>query len=159
MPALLPYAAEIDATRLRAQRALFHQAHVEAVAAQLQRRGATGDAAADDRDIATQSRGHGGLDHGMGIGFTGGWPRRRPAAVMSCRVCAASNSAATRPHMRPWQRPMPTRVIAFIRFISPTLKSRMAALASPTRIDSQRHRIVSAESAETCCAGKGNARS
>src|SRR5205085_4005893 len=51
MPALLPHAAEIDTARLRSQRTFFHEANAQAVPAQVKRRRAAGDAAADDRDI------------------------------------------------------------------------------------------------------------
>ena len=113
--ALLAHAAKIDATRLRTQCAFFHQAHAEPVEAEVERGRAARDTAADDGDINAKTLGHGRLvsrfasslrygqlfNHGIGIGFTGGWPRRRPIEATSCRVSTARSSAAVRPHIRP----------------------------------------------------------
>src|ERR1700751_635280 len=88
MPPLLAHAAEIDAARLRSDRALLREADAQAVAAELQRRGAALDAAADDCHVDAKSFRHGELVHGMGIGFTGGWPRRRPTSAIGRPVCA-----------------------------------------------------------------------
>ena len=101
MPALLAHAAEIDAARLRSQRAFFQQTDAEAVAAEVECCGASGDAAADDRDIDAYALRHRGLDHGSGIGLTGGCARKRPTAATSCRDSVANSSAAAALHIRP----------------------------------------------------------
>ena len=53
-----------------------------------------------------------------GSGLTGGCTRRRPTASSGTPRACAVNSAPASAQKRPWQRPMPQRVIAFRRLTS-----------------------------------------
>ena len=123
--ALLAHAAEIDAARAGAAQALLEQRDRQPGLAQRDGRGAAGDAAADDRDVDAQALAHGALAT-IGIGLTGGWPRRRPTRSRSLPQARARSSAAASPQTRPWQRPMPIRVSALTRLISRAPWSRAA---------------------------------
>src|SRR4051812_40620685 len=126
---LLAHAAEVDAARSGAAKALLQQHDRESRLPQRGRGGAAGDAAADDRDVGAQTLGHGAPPR-IGIGFTGGWPRRRATLSMSAPQARVRSSAAAWPQTRPWQRPMPMRVSALRRVISPTPLVHAAALRS-----------------------------
>ena len=75
----------------------------------------------------------------------GACPRKRPTCEGDCCVQCASNSAAAHPHIRPWQRPMPTREKAFKRFNSSAPDALAALRMSPAVISSQRQITTASE--------------
>src|SRR5262249_30905197 len=94
---LLAHAAVVDAARLASARPAFEQDDGCASLAQMQRGGASGDAAADDRDVGYELLGHGVI----GIGFTGACPRKRPMSCNGTPSAAETTAAADGLHVRP----------------------------------------------------------
>ena len=106
MAALLPHAAVVDAAGLAADQPAFEQHGAQAPLGQVQGRRAADAAAAEDEHIGI---GHGVAATGRGMGFTGIWPRSRPASSSEQPRARASTAAPAGPQTRPWQRPMPRR--------------------------------------------------
>ena len=118
--AVAPHAAEIHAARRRPGLALFEQYHRHTAQRDMKGGGAADDAAADDGDFGLDAAHIEAARSGsssaasppipMCSGLIGAWPRRRPTSAKLMPLRWARISAAAMPHMRPWQRPMPSRV-------------------------------------------------
>ncbi|RMR26486.1 hypothetical protein ALP89_05692 [Pseudomonas syringae pv. persicae] len=126
-PTLTAHAAVVDAAGVRATEIALQQGNALAFECEAQGCRRADNAAADDNHIGFNQRAHGRLSTDClstdctstpnGSGLMGAWPRKRPTCCTGRPLSRAMISTAARPHMRPWQRPMPTRHMALTRLI------------------------------------------